>query len=300
MADIAHDERYWLQVEQTPVLATHASTSTQTDSPLTHASDSSHVLPHLSREASREAPFRPCQSDASLSLHMSSLQSSEPIAEEAGLAMHAAQVLPSRASRSSSEGPDAGRAHSAARQHPARTASFPTPPSPFAAVQAEPLLAEVAQSSSQPGAATPESAASGVPADGGRASSDFTPLGAPQSSAEAAPAAAAPAAAQIGRVRLEHLDTAYRRRQPSTSLADAHGSTSSEMDGSASVPESDARASGADASVDMADDSSQVPMVAGPSSPAVPFCPAPHRGFVEVSRAALSFVQAFTVCMHPL
>ncbi|BDA41775.1 probable serine/threonine-protein kinase DDB_G0281745 at C-terminar half [Coccomyxa sp. Obi] len=275
----------WQQAEQTPVLPTHTSTSTQTDSPVMHASDSSHAFSQPSREPSREAPFLPCQSDMSLSPHMSSLQGSELIAEETGLAVLAAEGPPSRASQSSSEGPQAGQAHSAATQHPDRIASFPTPPSPFAAVQEEPLLVETAQSSrgsTQPGAAIPEGAASGVPADGGSASSVSAPLGAPQPSAESAPAAA-----QVGRVRLEHLDTAYRRREQSTSSADARGSTSSEINGhapasSASVPESDAGASGANGSVDMAYDSPQLPVVAGPSSPAVPFCPAPHRGFVEV------------------
>lgn len=216
--------------------------------------------------------------------------------------MLAAQVPPSRATRSSSEGSQAEEAHPAAAQHPARMASFPTPPSPFAAVQELPLLAEPAQSNqsnAQPGEGTPESAASGVPANSGSVSSGSAPLGGPQFRAEAAPAAA-----QAGRVRLEHLDTAYRRRQQSTSLADARGSTSSEMDGhaaasSAPVPESDAMASGADANVDMAYDTPHLPVVAGPSSPAVPFCPAPNRGFVEVHCHSCTPVHPLTFVCAP-
>lgn len=297
-----------MQVEQAPSLPTHASTSTQTDSPHTTASASSHASPQPSQEAPQEAISAPRQSDQSLSPQLGSLQN-EPIFEERASEISTAHSSVSRGVQSSSEDLQAGPALPAISQRSARASSFPTPPSPFAAVQEECILADAAQvnnsalhanaeaSTSAEASATAGasiSALSGSPSEGANhsgAASGPVPMGAAQMGGSA------PAAPRDGRPRLEHLDTAYRRRQGSAqSTVETRGNAASNVDGHAEAGTSaaalhvNAMPNGEDVGGETAEERLHSSAVARPSSQAHPICPAPFRGFVAVRVAfALHF-----------
>lgn len=270
-----------LQAEEPQALPRHASTSTQTSSPTVHPSSSGHPQ----QQPSLESSFLPCQSDISLSPHMSSVQS-ENVAEEGLPAM-----ISARSSGASSMGmrshPDNSQAAPAAvASHTvsggARFSGFPTPPSPFLAAQEQCLLEEAAPAdfrASQTSVATSGGAASGASssAEGNRGSaagSEAVHTGASETGNPA------PAAAQNGRVRLEHLDSAIRHRQRN---AETPVSAASQMNSHAAASSGPHPALMQDGTSAGDAGPSQPSSAEGPSSQAIPICPPPNRGFIAVS-----------------